>query len=139
MEDLSQDTTFNAEEYVVNETDYSLQLITIAESNEKELFVYVYQPSASYGNLKANKISISQDFHTKSFKIYDLMLINNQGTLYKYMVKNFVVSNNSVRYYEISELFREFNSDYDASVDNNIIVNIPFAVGKQLEKEFSQV
>lgn len=131
LTDLSQDKTFNAEDYIVNETDYSLQLITIAESNEKELFVYVYQPSAEHGNLKANKISISQDFHTKSFKIYDLMLINNQGTLYKYMVKNFVVSNNSVRYYEISELFREFNADYDASVDNNIIVNMPFAVGKQ--------
>lgn len=49
LEDLQRDSSFSKENYPEKETDYSLQIIQLAESSDKELFVYVYQPS---GQLK---------------------------------------------------------------------------------------
>ena len=45
LEDLVKDENFNIEEYPVIEENYSLQVIQIAESEDNELFIYVYQPS----------------------------------------------------------------------------------------------
>ena len=61
--DLLADKTFDPSAYPeVGKTDpkyYSLELITIAESESKELFVYVYQPSADE-KLHAASIDVSQ-------------------------------------------------------------------------------
>ena len=46
LEDLQKDENFNADDFPVKEDDYSLKVIQIAESVNKELFVYVYNPSA---------------------------------------------------------------------------------------------
>ncbi len=133
VEDLQQDDTFNAENYVVNETDYSLQVITIAESSDKELFVYVYQPTAHYGNLRATSISMSTTRQTaNTFGIYYLTYVNSQGCFYKYVVKNFVVSDNSIRTYEIETIYRSWNENFDAeSGTDNTINELGFPVGKQ--------
>ena len=56
LSDLQKDPNFNIEEYPVVEGDYSLDVIAIAEGAEWELFVYVYQPSAT---LLATSINIS--------------------------------------------------------------------------------
>ena len=45
LEDLSKDVSFNTENYLSNAKDYSLSVIQLAESADKELFIYVYQPS----------------------------------------------------------------------------------------------
>ena len=58
--DLQTDENFDASQYEVDNTDYSLHVIQIAESNEKELFVYVYQPYTLDSNLKATSINISK-------------------------------------------------------------------------------
>lgn len=44
LEDLSKDVSFNTENYPSNAKDYSLSVMQLAESTDKELFVYVYQP-----------------------------------------------------------------------------------------------
>ena len=56
LDDLKQMQNFKEEDYPLDENDVSLNVITLAESSDKELFVYVYQPSASYGNLVASYI-----------------------------------------------------------------------------------
>lgn len=135
LEDLQTDTDFNSEDYSVNAEDYSLQVIQIAESSDKELFVYVYQPSASYGKLVASSINISADLHNElNFKNYKLTLLNNTGVFYKYLVNDFVVSEDTTRYYEISSIFRPWDETKDAGLDltnENIIAEISFKVAKQ--------
>ena len=59
MEDLKKDTSFKPENYPSKADDYSLQIIQLAESSDKELFVYVYQPSGKAKNFKASSINIS--------------------------------------------------------------------------------
>lgn len=133
MEDLQQDANFNADDYVLDENNCSLQVVTIAESGDNELFVYVYQPSSYHKNLRATSISMSTAYRTaKQFNIYYLDFINCKGAFYKYIVKNFKVSNATTRSYEISEIFRKWNADFDAGSSNNNTINeVTFAVGKQ--------
>lgn len=133
MDDLQQDNTFNVNDYVVVSDNYSLDVITIAESSEKELFVYVYQPCANYGNLVASYITISNAFHnSNNNRVYSLTLINYSGVFYKYVVSGFVVSNDNVRYYDISSILRPFDADIDAGTgNNNTITNVSYSVAKQ--------
>ena len=76
LEDLSTDENFNPENYPVIEDDYSLQVIQIAESSEKQLFVYVYQPCADFLDLRASSINISCALHIKeNIKNYKLNFV----------------------------------------------------------------
>ena len=61
MEDLKKDTSFNPGNYPTKADDYSLQIIQLAESVNKELFVYVYQPSGKTKNFKAS-VSLDETF-----------------------------------------------------------------------------
>ena len=134
LEDLQSDSSFNIESYPLNEKDYSLQVIQIAESENKELFVYAYQPSGEIGNLTATSINISTGIEENlSYKNYKLSLLNSSGTLYKYKVEDFVVKDDALRYYDISSIFREWNSDFDTDVPDytgNNIDEVSFGVSK---------
>ena len=44
IEDLQADEKFNIADYPENNSDYSLYFVTIAESEQKELLIYLYQP-----------------------------------------------------------------------------------------------
>ena len=44
LNDLQKDSDFHVVDYPKIESDYSLQLIQIAESSEGDLLVYIYQP-----------------------------------------------------------------------------------------------
>ena len=59
LTDLQKDSSFNADNYPTKADDYSLQIIQLAESVNKELFVYVYQPSGK-----------AKDFNTVVHKIF---------------------------------------------------------------------
>ena len=50
LEDLRKDSSFDTGNYPANTTDYTLQVIQLAESADRELFVYVYQPSGAAKN-----------------------------------------------------------------------------------------
>lgn len=135
LEDLQKDAEFNADDYEVIMDDYSLQVISLAEGSNKELFVYVYQPSGSYAKLTATSINISTGIHENlSFKNYKLTLLNYSGVFYKYLVNDFVVSNDTTRYYEIPSIFRAWNSYFDDGTNltnENTIDEVSFKVGKQ--------
>lgn len=128
LDDLQSDSDFDIVKYTIDDKDFSLNVITIAESTEKELFVYVYQPCM---DLEATTINISIVDHnqSKDFKNYDLSLINNQGVFYKYLVKNLIVG--EPHRYEISSIFRMYDSKIDSEPDNgNTIAEISYPVGK---------
>ena len=131
IEDLSKDASFNAANYPSNAKDYSLFVMQLAESTDKELFVYVYQPSGD--EVRASSINISTTINDEiSFFNYPLELLNFEGTLFKYKVTNFEVKKDPVRYYAISSIYRPFDASIgDKKSGNNTINEVNYAVNKQ--------
>ena len=131
MEDLQKDESFDVKNYPVIENDYSLQVITIAESAENELFVYVYQPSAD-DNFCASYITLSHNFHNAlDVKVYSLTLLDSDNVFYKYVVNECIVNSDQVRYYEIIDILRPFNKKVDTNETDNIINDVTYKVAKQ--------
>lgn len=123
LEDLSKDASFKTENYPTKADDYSLQLIQLAESKDKELFVYVYQPSGKDKDFRACSINISTTINDKiSYYNYKLEYLNSSGVFYKYKVKDLTVKDDAVRYYAITSIYRPFDETIDkqASGDNKI-------------------
>ena len=121
MEDLRKDSSFDSSYYPESESDYSVQVIQLAESVDKELFVYTYQPSGN--KVTASSINISTTINDDiSFYNYKLEQLSGSGTLFKYKVTNFTVKDETVRYYAISSVYRPFDKDVDkeASGDNTV-------------------
>ena len=131
LEDLSKDVSFNTENYPSNAKDYSLSVMQLAESTDKELFVYVYQPSGD--KVRASSINISTTINDEiSFFNYPLELLNFEGTLFKYKVTNFEVKKDPVRYYAISLIYRPFDVSLgDKKSGNNTINEVNYAVNRQ--------
>ena len=131
LEDLSKDVSFNTENYPSNTKDYSLSVMQLAESTDKELFIYVYQPSGD--KVRASSINISTTINDDiSFFNYSLELLNFEGTLFKYKVTNFEVKKDPVRYYAISSIYRPFDAGIgDEKSGNNTINEVNYAVNRQ--------
>lgn len=132
MEDLQSDKNFDADDYKIDQTDYSLQVITVAESREKELFVYVYQPCTTK-NIFATTLNISNELHGNlNYINYKLKFINSRGVFYKYVVENFVVNDEETRCYDISSIFRAWDENLgDKKAEEGSIGEVSFAVAKQ--------
>lgn len=129
LSDLQKDESFKKEDYPVVENDFSLKVIQIAESEDKELFVYVYQPCPNE-DLKATTINISTSIDNNlNFKNYKLGLINSKDVFCKFKVLNFDVSEDMTRYYEISSIYRAWQEDIDEPVEgDNTVSEVAFAV-----------
>lgn len=127
--DLQKDETFDVNDYPIVDGDTSMQVIQIAESINNELVVYVYQPSAT---LKASSINLATGYKNNSYTNYKLIYINNQEAIYKYIVYDFKVTTDIVRYYEISSIFRPWNEKIDEKLETGeIIEEVSYSVGKQ--------
>lgn len=119
MDDLQLDESFDVEKYPAIDTNYTIDVIQVAESSSKQLFVYTYQPSADTKNITATSISISTGINNNLHPFtYTLTLLNKYGVFYKYKVDDFTMLNDQVRYYEIPEIFRAYNKDIDGSTNN---------------------
>lgn len=133
LDDLKKDSSFDANNYPTKVEDNSIHIVQIAESVDKELFVYAYQPSGKTKDFRASSINISTTINEAiSFFNYKLEYLNSSGVFYKYKVKDLIVKPDGVRYYAISSIFRPFDSTIDnqASGDNTIF-EVPYAVNKQ--------
>lgn len=133
LADLQVDESFNVDDYPINQTDFSLNLITVAESNDKSLLVYVYQPSAGKNDVLAKKIRMSVD-DGQSFHDYDLTLLSKNGVFFKYKVDNYTADSSSSvkRTYQIIELLRFADANLGDTVideNNNTITYIEYPVG----------
>lgn len=133
LDDLKKDSSFNPSNYPTKSNDYSLQIIQLAESIDKELFIYVYQPSGKSKNLKASSINISTTINDSiSYLNYKLELLNSNGVFYKYKVENLAVKPDAVRYYAISSIYRPFDESIDKQASGgNTVTEVNYAVNKQ--------
>ena len=135
LDDLNADSNFDETAFPVVSDNYSLSVITISESVNLQLFVYVYQPSFGSKTLVASSINISREINNKlSYKNYKLNLLSQDGVFQKYVVNDLIVNSDDVRYYEISSIFRVWDSTIDQGlepVNDNTIDEVSFAVGKQ--------
>ena len=122
LTDLQKDENFNVESYPAVADDYSLQVIQIAESVNDELFVYVYQPSSGVKNLTATTIRLSVPVVgiDSTWEDYDLTLLNTDGVFQKYKVEGIVVSDEPVRYYDITAIHRPFDETIDDPAATNV-------------------
>ena len=123
LDDLCIDETFDTALYPADGKNGTLEVINIAESIDGELLIYVYRPSAAVKDLSATAIRISTTVgDSYSPNDYTLRRISSNGTLEKYVVDDFTVRSDSLRYYDIICIFRAWDSDYDdpASGGNNI-------------------
>lgn len=131
IKDLQKDENFKIKDYPSVEDDYSLHVIALAESENRKLAVYVYQPAAETRTLKATKISISTSIGDNAkWQLYTLTLISQDGVFAKYSVDNFTVKRDRLRYYNISEIFRVFDKVIDdAPSDDNTTNEVAYSVG----------
>ena len=133
LQDLRTDETFNPEDYPDNKDDNGLQVIQIAESTDRELLVYVYQPAAKTLQLTATSIRISTtgDKDNPKPQDYKLTLLSLSGVFGKYRVDGFGLKNDLVRYYDVICIFRSWNPILDDGAENdNTISEVPDRVGK---------
>lgn len=136
LRDLRKDKNFDETAYPYVKDDYGLYVIQIAESSNKELFVYVYQPCNDTYDLKGTKISISYGYSLDGSglkpQLYNLRLVSASGTLDKYYVDGFTVPNDGDRYYNIVEIFRKVHFDIDGKQDPTFPkTDIAYSVGQQ--------
>ncbi|MCD8371863.1 MAG: hypothetical protein LUD27_00990 [Clostridia bacterium] len=135
LTDLQSDESFNVSDYPADSSDYSLSVIQIAESEDNELFLYVYRPyTGSAYDITATSINMSLfEWGTDdtNYFVYSLTLLNEYGVFQKYKVNGFTVSTETTRYYDISAIYRPFNSALDDEQENgNTTDEISFEVGK---------
>lgn len=133
LDDLKKDNSFTTVNYLEKAYDYSLQVIQIAESADKELFVYVYQPSGQTKKLAACSINISTTINDEiSYFNYKLELLNSSGVFFKYKVTDLAVKNEPTRYYAISSIYRPFDETIDSGAEHgNTITEVDYNVSKQ--------
>ncbi len=132
LTDLSKDTNFSEADYPSGE-ETTIKVIQIAETSSSELLIYTYQPSNGTKNLFASSISISlSTSHTSlDYKIYPLKFLNKNGVFNKYIVNDLKCSDNLVRYYDISTIYRPYDSTIDEEPQgDNTISEVGLEVGQ---------
>lgn len=132
LDDLETSENFDISEYPSKSNDYSLDVIQIAESVGGELFVYVYRPSGGVVDFPATSIRISTTVgNSYSPRDYALRRLSSAGTLEKYLVEEFTVKSDLLRYYDIISIFRAWNKDVDEDAGHdNTVSEVPYKVGK---------
>ena len=133
LDDLKKDVSFSTVNYPEKKDDYSLSVIQIAESTDKELFVYVYQPSGQAKKLAACSINISSTINDEiSYRNYKLQALNSSGVFFKYKVTELTVINAPTRYYAISSIYRPFDETIDIGAGHgNTVTEVNYEVSKQ--------
>ncbi len=118
LEDLQKDESFNPESYPAKDSgEYSVSVIQIAESTKSELFVYTYEPRRGTKELNATSINISTAINDSlKYANYKLELLSASGVFGKYLVKDFAVLADALRYYDISTVYRAWDNDIDGAI-----------------------
>ena len=134
LDDLKKDPSFNPEDYPADPDDYSLKVIQVAESEDGELFLYVYQPSHNSFDLKAVSASIHIGYSVDGSGLdpeeKSLTLVSSDGVFDKYLVNDFLLPTGTNRYYNIVSISREFNQNIDK--DTGVTTKaVAYSVGQQ--------
>lgn len=113
-------SSLNSDSDTSNDVDL-LSVIHIAESDKQELFVYTYQPLNNIIDIEATSIVMSVGADSTEYNKYSLQCVSKEGALKKYLVVDFVVSNDFYRYYNIVEIERPFDILFDEAINNETI------------------
>ena len=119
MEDLEKDPEFDKSKYPYDEAKKDYEVITIAESDAGELFLYLHQGFATDTNYLPAievRISKSKDEKNPTPKDYSLTLISRNEGFMKYKVYGFNVESDRERYYQIVQIVRKDNSSSSSDV-----------------------
>jgi hypothetical protein len=129
IDDLNKDSKFDVNQYPYKKNNYNLNVIQIAESSAKELYIYVYQP---FQKQIATSINISTTVaENVSFKNYKLEFLSSNSVFFKYKVTDFIIKNDDLRYYQISAIFRKYIDGVDPINSNGNTTNeVSLEVGK---------
>ena len=131
LEDLGQDEEFTLDDYPDDFEDYTIQVRQIAESEDGELFIYTYQPAQKLIYLVASYVNMSLAKDIDTPQLYALKLLSCEGVLCKYMVQDFTVSSDDVRYYNITSIYRQYVPGVDAEPEKGSTINgIGIGVGQ---------
>ena len=122
LKDLQKDESFDASRYSVDLGNNSIDIITIAEGENDELYIYTYQPAIQRA-FYCSSINISRhdpedETSTPSYDNYRLSFCNSNGVFYKYIVERFTILSDDVRFYCISQIMRPFDSSIDTQPGN---------------------
>ena len=137
--DLQASASFKAEyaagEYPSVPKNYDLEVITIAESEAGELFVYVYQPGGEATGIRASSINIAnvdRAMDEKDYSNYKLTYLNSHSVFFKYKVEGYTVPSDATASIEISSIYRPWSESYGDKKPggDNTISEVAFAVGK---------
>lgn len=148
LEDLRISDSFSVEKYPVMTLEYfeqinndtntendqaHMEVIQIAESSAGELYLYVYQPTDTELDLTATAVLISTEFSPDGQNInpdiYYLDLVSTEGVFDKYVVKDFRISKEPYRYYNLVTLYRNFNSEIDEVTPGGVVENFELGIG----------
>lgn len=131
LDDLRQDESFDVGHYPINNKDYSIKVIQVAESVDGYLVIYTYQPSNNKEPLDVTKVNMSLSQEVGDTKLYDLTLLSRNGVFSKYKVEGVTVGSQSIRYYNISSVYRDWVASIDKPADNDNTVNgVAYSVGQ---------
>lgn len=132
LDDLKKDENFLESDYPYKAGDRSISVVDIAESSNREVFVYVYNPG---GNVIASSIILSlKEANDLDPSLYSLIFLNcnDNKTLQKYKIKNLTTSESKERYYFIVSILREYEEKYDEDPPSGqTISEVPFTVGQE--------
>lgn len=112
LDDLEADEKFNSEEYPVVEGDYSLHVIQIAESENGNIYIYVYKPSGDTTDIVASSVHMSDTGTVVGLRSLDVYLVSENGVFQKYYVKGISRQDGFVRQYLIMSIYRPWNESY---------------------------
>lgn len=131
LSDLRKDPSFDITKYKDNQADYSVQVIQIAESTNKELVIYTYQPAQRTHHFVATCVNMSLAETASGTNLYNLELLSEEGVFCKYKVKDVFVADTEYRYYNITSIYRAWKEGVDASSGNDNTKNeVAYNVGK---------
>ena len=109
LEDLEADSTFDSTLYPADSTNFSLKVFQLAEGETGDIYIYVYQPSASFVDITATSINISNTGTAVGLRKCDLKLIDKSGVFHKYQIQGMSRLNDFVREYFIVSIYRPWN------------------------------
>ena len=136
LDDLKKDETFKEIDYPVNTSVDEMQVIQIAESSDKELFVYVYQPNTTNNYILSEiRMGFPEVSVKTTYDDYGLTLLSQEGVFFKYGVNGVVVKDTAIRYYDIIQVERPNNvvnsPDYMSLAVTNTVDSIVYEVAQK--------
>ncbi len=121
LDDLRRDENFTSSDFPSvtdsNDERYStVQVFQVAEGSNHDLFLYAYQPADSVIEIELTHVNMWDSYSANNkdaqaqAKLYELELVSTYEVFDKYKVKDYEVSDESKRYYNIVSVYTPYNS-----------------------------